>query len=109
MLSPLLSCPGLICRHFPAVPMTTQTAAIYISSFIILTVLMLLLGDCVGTVKPIAILLLAQVHTVGVEVESGHISPSLQCPPPQVGPIVGGEGVQVLVKVMAGWTGALDN
>ena len=87
--------------------MTTQTAAIYMFSFIILTVLMLLLGDGVGTVEPIAILLLAQVHTVGVEVESGHISPSCQCPPHQLGPIVGGEGIQVLIKVMAGWTGAL--
>ena len=68
---------------------------------------MMLLGDGVGTVEPVPGLLLAQVHSVGVEVESGHISLGSQCPPPQVGPIVGGEGVQVLIKVMAGWTGVL--
>ena len=84
--------------------MTTQTAAISTFCFIILTVRMMLLGDGVGTVEPVPGLLLAQVHSVGVEVESGHISLSSQCPPPQVGPIVGGEGLQVLIKVIAGWS-----
>ena len=60
---------------------------------------MLLGGGTVGTVKPITILLIPQVNIVGVEVESDHISLSFQCPPPQVCPIVGGEGLQVLIKV----------
>ena len=62
----------------------------------------MLLGDAVATVKPISGLLLAQVNMVGVEVESDHISLSSQCLPPQVCPIVGGEGLQVLIKVIAG-------
>ena len=59
----------------------------------------MLLGDAVATVKPISGLLVAQVNIVGVEVESDHISLSFQCPPPQVCPIVSGEGLQVLIKV----------
>ena len=62
----------------------------------------MLLGGGEGAVEPISSLLLAQVNIVGVEVESDHISLSFQCPPPQVCAIVGGEGLQVLIKVIAG-------
>lgn len=81
-----------------AVPMTTKTAAISILCFIILT-RPVLLGGGVGTIKPISSLLLAQVNIVGVEVESDHISLSFERPPPQVCPVVRGEGLQVLIKV----------
>ena len=62
----------------------------------------MLLGGGEGAVEPISSLLLAQVNIVGVEVESDHIPLSFQCPLPQVCPIVGGEGLQVLIKVIAG-------
>ena len=76
---PLLSV--LSCRPQPACSLhANKNGASYIFSFIILTRLMLL-GDGVGTVKPISGLLVAEVNIVGVEVESDHISPSFQCPP----------------------------
>ena len=64
---------------------------------------MLLGGGGVGTIKPISRGLVAQVNIVGVEVESDHISLSFQSPPPQVCPIVRGEGLQVLIKVSQVW------
>ena len=104
MLAPLLSSPVLGLQTFPCSPLDNTNCRCLYFLLYYSDCVMVLLGDGVGTVEPVADLLLAQVHSVGVEVESGHISLSSQCPPPQVGPIVGGEGLQVLIKLNAGWS-----
>ena len=95
-----LVCPADLPLHWLQSPcqQRTKTAALFLfSALFFWPGWELLGGGGVGTVKPISWLLLAQVNIVGVEVESDHISLGFQCLPPQVCPIVGGEGLQVLI------------